>query len=211
MALRILAPPPTALARPLRPVTTTLTSRRPFIGNPRLRNRPGLKMFRANKVLPYSRIPLFEIIADINSYPEFVPYCSGARVLEWQEPDKYDQIWPTVAEMRVGWGGFDEVFTSRVRCQPPYSVEATSGSIDVGDGNPTASKVFQSMVTRWELKGFIGPGYHATQVNLRIDYIFTSPLYAAASAAVSGKVAKLMIEAFEKRAHEKLGGPQEEF
>jgi coenzyme Q-binding protein COQ10 len=48
-------------------------------------------------------------------------------------------------------------------------------------------------------------GEENTQVDLVIKYHFTSPLYAAVSAAVSDKVAEMMIEAFETEAHSKLG------
>ncbi|VUC34926.1 unnamed protein product, partial [Clonostachys rosea] len=44
-----------------------------------------------------------------------------------------------------------------------------------------------------------------TEVHLSIKYQFVNPLYAAVSAAVSDKVAGMMIEAFEKQARQKLG------
>ncbi|KPM41670.1 hypothetical protein AK830_g4907 [Neonectria ditissima] len=155
--------------------------------------------------MPYAPAPLYDLIADVDSYVQFVPYCSRSRVTRWSDPDPAGRRWPTLADLRVGWGGFDEVFTSRLRCVPGVSVEAVSGSTQLGAGGPDASAVFRSLVTRWSVKELAGQPSPSTQVHLAIDFQFTNPLYAAVSSAVSDKVAGLMIEAFEKQARLKLG------
>lgn len=103
-----------------------------------------------------------------------------------------------LADLHIGWGGFDEKFTSRLHCVPGVSVEALSGGGEDGD----ASAVFKSLVTRWTLTKLEEA---RTEVHLDIKYQFTNPLYAAVSAAVSDKVATLMIEAFEMQAKRRLG------
>lgn len=158
----------------------------------------------ASRTLPYASEPLYELIADVDSYSQFVPYCSESRVLRWSQPDDQGRKWPTLADLQVGWGGFDEVFTSQLRCIPGVSVEAISGSTKVG-GGADASSVFKSLVTRWSVKALTDQSSPSTEVHLAIKYQFTNPLYAAVSAAVSDKVAGLMIEAFEKQARLKLG------
>ncbi|KAH6892031.1 dehydrase and lipid transport-domain-containing protein [Thelonectria olida] len=205
MALRI---PPTpscaALARPSRTITRTLTSRRPFFSLPGS-SPPSTQSLTATRTLPYPRTALYDLIADVDSYVQFVPYCSRSRVTRWSDPDSSGRRWPTLADLHVGWGGFDEVFTSHLRCEPGVSVEAVSGSTQPGGAGPDASAVFRSLVTRWTVKDLAGPPSPSTRVHLAIDFQFTNPLYAAVSAAVSDKVAGLMIEAFEKQAREKLG------
>lgn len=120
---------------------------------------------------------------------------------QWSLPDSHGNKWPTRADLHVGWGGFDEKFTSRLTCVPGQSVEAVSGGLGEGD----ASEVFKTLVTRWSLKPISeGPEHSSTEVNLAITYHFTSPLYAAVSSAVSDKVANIMIEAFKKQAAERL-------
>ncbi|RDA86558.1 hypothetical protein CP532_1914 [Ophiocordyceps camponoti-leonardi (nom. inval.)] len=150
----------------------------------------------ASRTLPYASEPLYEIIADVDSYQSFVPYCNHSRVTSWSEPDASGRRWPALADLHVGWGRFEEVFTSRLRCLPGVSVEAVS------DG--TASAVFKSLVTRWSFRPLSSDPTPKTQVHFTVDYQFLSPIYAAVSAAVSHKVADVMIEAFEKRAREKL-------
>ena len=172
-----------------------------------LPNTSTTQHLTALRTLPYAPSPLYDLIADVDSYSSFVPYCSRSRVTAWSnaDPAHHDRSWPTLADLHVGWGGFEEVFTSRLRCVPGESVEAISG----GDGEGDASAVFKSLVTRWALRPLdAAAGSEAkprTEVHLSIKYQFANPLYAAVSSAVSDKVAGLMIEAFEKRAREKLG------
>ncbi|KAF4959899.1 hypothetical protein FGADI_1402 [Fusarium gaditjirri] len=160
----------------------------------------------AKRTLPYPHEPLYDLIADVDSYSSFVPYCSRSRVTRWSDTDPdTGRRYPTLADLHVGWGGFDEVFTSRLRCIPGQSVEAISGETAPGGTGPDSSAVFRSLVTRWSVRPISGPPSPRTEVNLSIDFQFTNPLYGAVSAAVSDKVASMMIEAFEQKASEKLG------
>lgn len=97
---------------------------------------------------------------------------------------------------------------------PDVSVEAVSGA---DEGGGISSSVFNKLVTRWSVRALSPPSSSQTsgegqdhpprtEVNLVIQYEFANPLYAAFSSAVSDKVAGMMIEAFEKRARERLGG-----
>ncbi|CAH0053442.1 unnamed protein product [Clonostachys solani] len=180
---------------------------RPFITLP---GSDLTQTLTATRILPYSRDPLYSLIADVDGYSSFVPYCSRSRVTHWSPADPASgRRWPTRADLHVGWGGFDEKFTSRLTCVPGVSVEALSGGVR---GEPDASSVFRSLVTRWQLRPLgAGTGSNSssssprTEVHLSIKYQFVNPLYAAVSAAVSDKVAGMMIEAFEKQARQKLG------
>ncbi|KAJ6438681.1 cyclase/dehydrase family protein [Purpureocillium lavendulum] len=183
-------------------------SRRPFFSFPGVGGAGSTtQRLKADRTLPYPSKPLYELIADVDSYDRFVPYCSSSEVTQWSAPDPDSgRRWPVLADLHVGWGGFNEVFTSRLRCVPGVSVEAVSG--DPADADAAAvSAVFKSLVTRWTLRQISGQPSPATEVHLTIQYQFVNPLYAAVSAAVSDKVAGLMIEAFEKRAHERLASP----
>ncbi|POR33337.1 Coenzyme Q-binding protein coq10, mitochondrial [Tolypocladium paradoxum] len=194
---RVRAPPAAAPPPPLAP-----TRRRSFFSLPG--GGDATQRLAATRTLPYARDPLYELIADVDSYHRFVPYCSLSRVTHWAPPDPRGRRWPARADLHVGWGGFSEAFSSRLRCVPGVSVEAVSGD-PTAAGAEAASAVFRSLVTRWSLEPRAhGPAAPSTEVRLTIEYQFVNPLYAAVSAAVSDKVAGLMIEAFEKQARERL-------
>ncbi len=186
---------------PLRLYKDAFSYRRPFFTLP----NGNSQTLTASRTLPYSQAELYELVADVDSYSQFVPYCAKSRVTHWSAPDDFGRKWPTLADLHVGWGGLNEEFTSRLHCVPGVSVEAVSGDPAGTSSASDASAVFKSLVTRWSLRPLKAQSSPSTEVNLSIKYQFTNPLYAAVSAAVSDKVAALMIEAFEMRAREQLG------
>ena len=64
------------------------------------------------KVLRYSQEQLFDMVADVARYPEFLPWCVGARVLSRDE-----QV--LVADLTIGFRMFRETFRSRVGLNKP--------------------------------------------------------------------------------------------
>ncbi|KAI1319887.1 hypothetical protein F5Y16DRAFT_390515 [Xylariaceae sp. FL0255] len=130
----------------------------------------------ATRRLPYNHKALYTVIADIDSYSSFLPYCSVSRVTSWTpSPDpEFKRRWPTRADLTAGWSGFEQTYTSRVLCIPGSIVEALSGKgVRSGipaeilakyglkdDGNFSSSPathkgtvdeegVFKMLVTRW--------------------------------------------------------------
>lgn len=212
-----------ATARPLlrlpAPLRTSLASRtllnppsrRPFFNLPNLAPSTTPQVLTATRTMPYLSTQLYDVISDVDAYQTFVPYCAASRVTAWSEPDSTNggRRYPTQADLRVGWGGFEETFTSRLHCVPGKSVEAISGA-DVEGASPgnggEGGAVFRSLVTKWQLRPLAsGTG---TEVDLVIRFQFANPLYSAVSAAVSEKVAGVMIEAFQKRVKAVLGTPR---
>ncbi|TDZ74224.1 Coenzyme Q-binding protein coq10 [Colletotrichum trifolii] len=204
-ALRLLSP-----LRSVRPITRAAQpSVRSFFNLPNLSAATEPQVLTASRTLPYASAQLYDVISDVDSYSSFVPYCAHSRVAQWSAPDETGRKWPTQADLRVGWGGFEETFTSKLRCVPGESVEAISGA-DVAGASPgnggEGGAVFRSLVTKWQLRPLTsGTG---TEVDLVIRFQFANPLYSAVSAAVSEKVAGVMIQAFEKRVQSVLGRPR---
>ncbi|KAI0157453.1 hypothetical protein GGR57DRAFT_461958 [Xylariaceae sp. FL1272] len=184
----------------------------------------------ASRRLPYDHKPLYNLIADIDSYSSFLPYCSSSRVTHWTPtPDPiYNRKWPTRADLTAGWGGLEQTYTSRVHCIPGSIVEALSGagaksgvSADVLAahgltdelGNANSGRgvdeegVFKTLVTTWTITPVKvdGDKREWSDVHLNIHFQFANPLYGAVSSAVADKVAPFMIEAFVERARKVLG------
>lgn len=134
-----------------------------------------LQTLSAGRILPYHAAPLFNLIADISSYPQFIPYCTSSTVTSQSSADpSTSQVWPRTADLRIGYGPYDELFRSAVYCLPYTVVEAVAG-----DAEPTIprsqlphyhtselsashdpekssgnSAIFTSLLTRWTLKEY---------------------------------------------------------
>lgn len=188
----------------------------------------------ATRILPYKSSSLYTLIADIDSYSNFLPYCLDSKVTKWSSPDKDGKRWPAQADLKVGWGGYEETFTSRLFCAPGSVVEALGGEAQTAlaksdiehhsatiDAPAIPNSIFQSLSTQWNVKPFhykppsgkpqtdkaVHPARDQTEVHLTIEFQFSNPIYATLSKAVAPKVAGIMIEAFEVRARKLLDGP----
>ncbi|KAK9773818.1 putative Dehydrase and lipid transport-domain-containing protein [Seiridium cardinale] len=215
---------PRAIASPSR-LLRTPNPRRSFFNLPSAEPQT----LAAHRTLPYSSSQLYELIADIDSYTTFLPYCTTSRVTSWSAPDpESGRRYPTAGILTAGWSGLSETYSSRVFCVPKLGiVEAISGNAtssipaselqkyglrDAGPGQSGSGAqegTFSSLVTRWTVRPLEARGREEewSRVDLSIRFQFVNPLYAAVSSAVADKVAPIMVEAFEKEARRVLGRP----
>lgn len=149
----------------------TRVSRRPFVSN----TLTPLQTLTAGRILPYPAAPLFNLIADISSYPHFIPYCTSSTITSRSSADpSTSQTWPRTADLRIGFGPYDELFRSAVYCLPYTVLEAVAGdaeptiprsqlphyySSDASSShNPEQasgnSAIFTSLLTRWTLREY---------------------------------------------------------
>ena len=181
------------LAVPLRPLLRQLRPRcrRTFFVLP----TSSPQSFTASRRLPHTPAALYRLVSDIDTYHEYLPYCLGSRITS-RCPSTNT---PTEADLRVGWGAFDETFRSRVTCSPArLSVQADASQ----------NRLFERLTARWEIKD--AEGGKGGDVSLHVQFAFANPLYAAVGGAVAPKVAGVMVDAFEKRAREVLERVPEE-
>ncbi len=68
------------------------------------------------QIVPYRPEQLFDLVADVAKYPQFLPWCVAARVRSRTEQE-------LVADLTIGFGPFRETFTSRVTLDRPRRVE----------------------------------------------------------------------------------------
>ena len=133
-----------------------------------------LQSLAATRILPYHAKPLYNLIADIESYPQFIPYCTSSSITSHSAPEKStNQRWPRTGDLKIEFGPYDELFRSAVYCVPYTMLEAVAG-----DAEPTIPKsqlphyyqdpehshdpeksagnerIFTSLLTRWSLKEF---------------------------------------------------------
>ncbi|KAI5862814.1 dehydrase and lipid transport-domain-containing protein [Durotheca rogersii] len=136
--------------RPRLPSVPPLPLRRAFITLP---SAPALepRLLTAARRLPYHHERLYELVADVDAYSRFLPYCTHSRVTRWSAPypaspasssasspndldadaagaEGAGRRWPLCADLTAGWGNFVETYTSRLVCVPALGVvEAVSG------------------------------------------------------------------------------------
>src|SRR5271169_2564693 len=73
---------------------------------------PPMAKYAEQRLLPYTPEQLFTLVADIERYPEFLPWCIGARIRERHD----DRI---KADLAIGFKMYRERFTSEVTLAPP--------------------------------------------------------------------------------------------
>ncbi len=132
---------------------------------------------------------MFALVADVKSYPEFVPMCEALTVRSRKERNGVTML---VADMTVGYKAIRETFTSQVVLKPEERV------IDVRyvDGP------FRFLQNRWR---FDPVGESQTDVHFFIEYEFKSRMLGMLMGAMFDRAFRMFSEAFEKRADEIYG------
>ena len=136
---------------------------------------------RERRVIAAPRETLFDLVADVERYPEFLPMWREARVRD-RGPNRYD------TDQLVGFGLLCERFTTRTVLNPPEVIEVTSDD-----------RLFQKFLIRW---WFHEEG-EGSLVVVDLDWRTRSFLLQGAIDLVLAQTARMMIEAFERRALER--------
>lgn len=137
------------------------------------------------KVLPYSQEQMFALVADVGKYPQFLPWCVGARVRSQTETE-------LVADLTIGFGPFRESFTSRVKLDRPRQLQV---SYETGP--------FRYLNNQWIFE----PNPKGCEVKFFVDFEFRSRLLQSAIGVVYNEAVRRMVNAFLKRAREIYGVP----
>lgn len=79
----------------------------------------------------YKPSQLFAVVSDARKYPEFVPFCTNARILSEKYQDPSSEVAQTNGtyqmdvELSVGFLAFQETYVSKVLCRPNELVEVS--------------------------------------------------------------------------------------
>ena len=133
---------------------------------------------------------MFDLVADVEHYPEFVPMCSGLKVR--QRTPGGEGIEVIVADMTVSFKLVHETFRSRVTLDRPklkILVEYLQGP-------------FSRMQNRWS---FVPAGEAACDIEFFIDYEFKSRMLGALMGSMFDLAFRRFSSAFEQRADKVYG------
>ena len=149
-----------------------------------------MPQFSTTRRVAHSASEMFDLVADVDHYPEFVPLCQSLKVRRrTQDGEGRDVV---VADMTVAYKIVRETFTSRVtldRQKSEILVEYLEGP-------------FQRMNNRWTFKP---AGEHACDVVFFISYEFRSRTLGLLMGSVFDAAFRRFASAFEKRADQVYG------
>ena len=131
------------------------------------------------RYLPYTPEQLFDLVADVARYDEFLPWVVAVRVRSSSDKE-------TVADLVVGFNAFKERFTSRVEKERPARI-----CVDYIEGP------LKFLHNEWRFDAAADGG---TDVHFSVDFAFKSRLFESLAGAMFDRALRRMIGAFEQRA-----------
>jgi coenzyme Q-binding protein COQ10 len=131
---------------------------------------------------------MFDLVADVERYPQFLPLCEGLVVRE-REPGGIAGV--LIADMTVGYKAIRETFRTRVQLQP----DAGRILANYIDGP------FRHLENRWLFR----PAPDGCDIDFNIDYEFKSLMLGMLVGALFDKAFRKYSEAFEARARQVYG------
>ncbi|WP_426414743.1 type II toxin-antitoxin system RatA family toxin [Aestuariirhabdus sp. LZHN29] len=132
-------------------------------------------------LIMHSAQKMYQLVEDVESYPQFLPWCDGAEVLI-READQIE------ARVDVGKAGLKHSFITRNRLLPGKELQ-----IALVDGP------FSTLQGCWR---FTELEDNACKVELELEFEFSNRLLAATFNGVFNKAMETMMDAFCKRANE---------
>lgn len=138
------------------------------------------------RVLPYEPQQMFDLVADVGSYPEFLPWCVAARVRKRESEDRR-----IVADLVIGFRMIRERFTSRVDLfpeDPRIHVEYVEGP-------------FRYLNNTWRFE----PHPDGCLVDFYVDFEFRSRFLQKMIQPLFNEAVRRMVAAFETRARDLYG------
>jgi coenzyme Q-binding protein COQ10 len=138
------------------------------------------------RALPYSPEQMFDLVADVPSYAQFLPWVSAVRL-------KSDSDTEMVADLMVGFKSLRERFTSRVKKDRPNSI-----TVDYVDGP------LKYLHNAW---AFRSDGQGGTLIDFSVDFEFKSRIFEMIAGQMFDRALRKMIGAFEERAQALYASP----
>lgn len=134
--------------------------------------------------VPYSPEQMFDLVADVKRYQEFLPWVTATRV-------RSDSENLMVADLVVGFRALKETFASRVTKRRPEAL-----TVDYLEGP------LKYLHNNWK---FAPDGRGGTDIDFCVDFAFRSRLFESLAGQMFDRALRRMIGAFEERAHQLYG------
>jgi len=129
--------------------------------------------------LPYTPEQMFDLVADVGRYPEFLPWVTAVRV-------RSNSAEAMVADVIVGFKGLRETFSSRVEKQRPDRIR-----VDYLEGP------LKNLNNDWT---FEPDGQGGCRIHFCVDFAFKNRVFEMIAGQVFDRAVRKMVNAFEERA-----------
>ncbi|MBF2761048.1 MAG: type II toxin-antitoxin system RatA family toxin [Ectothiorhodospiraceae bacterium AqS1] len=136
--------------------------------------------------VPFSAGEMFDLVCDIERYPQFLPWCRSAAIRS-----RTPQV--VVATLEIARGPIHKSFTTRNLLAEPDSIR-----IELVDGP------FSRLDGYWDFKDRKGGG--GCEVGLVMDFEIAGRLFGRILSPLFEEIARTMVDAFCRRAHAVHGG-----
>ena len=143
-----------------------------------------MKTVHKSVLIWYSAEEMFALVTDVARYPEFLPWCDKAKVVEATDSGMK-------AEIGIAFSGIHQTFTTKNEHIPGREVK-----LKLVDGP------FSRLDGKWTFTPLGGDDQRACKVELELNYGFDNPALRALVGPVFDKIAGSMVDAFVKRAED---------
>jgi coenzyme Q-binding protein COQ10 len=137
-------------------------------------------------IVPYSAHQMFELVADIPSYPKFLPWCGGARINSTQG----DEV---IAAIDIAYSGVHRTFSTRNLLQRDKMME-----IQLLEGP------FSYLQGFWQFKSL---DEQSCKISLDLEFDVANRIVGLALTPVFSNIANQLVDRFHRRAMELYGKP----
>lgn len=135
-------------------------------------------------IVPYSARRMFDLVADIPSYPKFLPWCGGARVVS----ARGDEV---IAAIDIAYSGVHRTFSTRNLLQRDRMME-----IHLLEGP------FSHMQGFWQFKPL---GEQSSKISLDLEFEVANKIVSLVLTPVFSSIANQLVDRFHRRAVELYG------
>lgn len=139
--------------------------------------------------MPFLARDMYDLVADIESYPRFLPWCAAARIRSRQPSNCGEKV---DADLVIAFKAFRETFRSRVELRE----DALEICIEYLDGP------LERMESQWNFRPLPNGD---CRVEFQVDYRFRTGLFNKLVKLVFHHVTHRVVQAFEERARKVYG------
>lgn len=149
-----------------------------------------MKTHIERKELPYTPEQMFELVAAVDKYKEFAPWCVASRIKEWEGDDIF------YADLVVGYKIFRERFTSKVFIKPPEGDVPGEIYIEYLRGP------LKQLKNKWK---FTRAEDGSCIIDFNVEFEFSNSMLQGIAQVFFQEIVKRMVGAFEDRAKQLYG------